>query len=481
MMKALAEQIGDLDGVEIYGRVVGVRGLMVEVAGPIHAMSVGARLTVETGAGRGLSPARWSASPQGHALAMPFAALDGVRRGCRAVVSTAAGCGAAVGRLARPRRQRAGRADRRARAAAAGAGALFLPLVAAAGACPPPRRRAARSRRARAQYLRHLLPRPAHGHLRRLRRRQIGAAVDAGAQRGRRRFGDRPGRRTRPRGAGVLAGRPRPGRSRPLGGRGLDLGRAGADAPPGGLSDARHRRVLPRPAQGRAGADGFGHPLRHGAARDRPVGRRAADRQGLYADGLHRTAAASGARRPRHRRGHHHRHLHGAGRRRRPQRAGRRRRARHPRRPHRHGARHRRARPLSGDQHPEIDLPDHAAGGRPRLRADHRPRPAGDGDLCRHGGVDPARRLSGRLQPRGRRGHRPAQAAGGLPGPGQGRGHLAGRRISALRGDPGGRWKPKTNVIAPQSTRVGPGRPRGTGLFGRAASEIRGFWGVSSR
>ena len=47
-MKALAEQIGDLDGVEIYGRVVGVRGLMVEVAGPIHAMSVGARLTVET-------------------------------------------------------------------------------------------------------------------------------------------------------------------------------------------------------------------------------------------------------------------------------------------------------------------------------------------------------------------------------------------------------------------------------------------------
>jgi len=43
-VKALAEQIKELDGVEIYGRVVGVRGLMVEVAGPIHAMSVGARL-----------------------------------------------------------------------------------------------------------------------------------------------------------------------------------------------------------------------------------------------------------------------------------------------------------------------------------------------------------------------------------------------------------------------------------------------------
>jgi flagellum-specific ATP synthase len=38
-MKALAEQIADLDSMEIYGRVVSVRGLMVEVAGPIHAMS----------------------------------------------------------------------------------------------------------------------------------------------------------------------------------------------------------------------------------------------------------------------------------------------------------------------------------------------------------------------------------------------------------------------------------------------------------
>ena len=36
-MKALAEQLTDIDGVEIYGRVVGVRGLMVEVAGPLEA------------------------------------------------------------------------------------------------------------------------------------------------------------------------------------------------------------------------------------------------------------------------------------------------------------------------------------------------------------------------------------------------------------------------------------------------------------
>ena len=90
IMKALAEQIADLDSVEIYGRVVGVRGLMVEVAGPIHAMSVGARLSIETGAGPAI-PCEVVGFHGGHALAMPFAALDGVRRGCRAVVTTAAG------------------------------------------------------------------------------------------------------------------------------------------------------------------------------------------------------------------------------------------------------------------------------------------------------------------------------------------------------------------------------------------------------
>jgi flagellum-specific ATP synthase len=89
-MKALAEQIADLDAVEIYGRVASVRGLMVEVAGPIHAMSVGARLLLEAGGGRAI-PCEVVGFAHGHALAMPFAALEGVRRGCRAVVQSAAG------------------------------------------------------------------------------------------------------------------------------------------------------------------------------------------------------------------------------------------------------------------------------------------------------------------------------------------------------------------------------------------------------
>src|SRR6201990_3108151 len=88
-MKALAEQIGDIDGVNIYGRVVGVRGLMVEVAGPIHAMSVGARIVIETGDNRFI-PCEVIGYSGDTAVVMPFAGLDGVRRGCRAVIANAA-------------------------------------------------------------------------------------------------------------------------------------------------------------------------------------------------------------------------------------------------------------------------------------------------------------------------------------------------------------------------------------------------------
>src|SRR5437763_14678514 len=87
-MKALAEQISDVDGVNIYGRVVGVRGLMVEIAGPIHAMSVGARIVLETGGNRFI-PSEVIGFTGDNAVVLPFAGLDGVRRGCRALVATA--------------------------------------------------------------------------------------------------------------------------------------------------------------------------------------------------------------------------------------------------------------------------------------------------------------------------------------------------------------------------------------------------------
>jgi flagellum-specific ATP synthase len=88
-VKALAEQINELDGVEVYGRVVGVRGLMVEVAGPLSAMSVDARVIVETAAKT--IPCEVVGFSGEHALLMPFAPLEGVRRGCRALVTSVPG------------------------------------------------------------------------------------------------------------------------------------------------------------------------------------------------------------------------------------------------------------------------------------------------------------------------------------------------------------------------------------------------------
>src|ERR1700712_4786491 len=88
-MKALAEQISDLDGVNIYGRVVGVRGLMVEVAGPVHAMSVGARVVIETGGNRSI-PSEGIGFSGSNPVWIPFAGREGVRPGCRAVIANAA-------------------------------------------------------------------------------------------------------------------------------------------------------------------------------------------------------------------------------------------------------------------------------------------------------------------------------------------------------------------------------------------------------
>jgi flagellum-specific ATP synthase len=98
-MKALAEQIAQIDTVEVYGRVVGVRGLMVEVAGSVHAMSVGGRVTIETKDRR--IPCEVVGFSGPNALLMPFGPLEGVRRGCKAVVSSMAEVRPSAGWLGR--------------------------------------------------------------------------------------------------------------------------------------------------------------------------------------------------------------------------------------------------------------------------------------------------------------------------------------------------------------------------------------------
>src|SRR4029078_4693524 len=92
-MRALIEQLEELHGGEIYGRVIGVRGLMVEVAGPLDAMSVGARVVIEAQVQGEAKPIACEGVgfSAGHALLMPFGPLEGVRRGCRALVSQVRG------------------------------------------------------------------------------------------------------------------------------------------------------------------------------------------------------------------------------------------------------------------------------------------------------------------------------------------------------------------------------------------------------
>ena len=48
-MDSLFAEIESCLPTEIYGRVEAVKGLLIEVAGPVYAMSVGARLLIEIG------------------------------------------------------------------------------------------------------------------------------------------------------------------------------------------------------------------------------------------------------------------------------------------------------------------------------------------------------------------------------------------------------------------------------------------------
>jgi flagellum-specific ATP synthase len=75
-----------VEGLQTYGRVVAIRGLLVEVAGPVAAMRLGGRLDVEGAGGQGTIPCEIIGFQGDRALAMPFGSLEGVRRGCPAFV-----------------------------------------------------------------------------------------------------------------------------------------------------------------------------------------------------------------------------------------------------------------------------------------------------------------------------------------------------------------------------------------------------------
>lgn len=87
-MLSLIKEIEDIQPAELYGRVVSVQGLLVEVAGPLYAMGVGARLSIETGRGGKTVPCEVVGFRGEHALCTPFGALEGVRMGCKARVES---------------------------------------------------------------------------------------------------------------------------------------------------------------------------------------------------------------------------------------------------------------------------------------------------------------------------------------------------------------------------------------------------------
>ncbi len=84
-MKSLISEIGALSAIEYFGRVVSVQGLLVEVAGPLQVMSIGSRVDVQARGGRCV-PCEVVGFRGERALCLPFADLDGVHMGCKAIV-----------------------------------------------------------------------------------------------------------------------------------------------------------------------------------------------------------------------------------------------------------------------------------------------------------------------------------------------------------------------------------------------------------
>ena len=102
-MHALAADIGEISETEVYGRVVGIQGLKIEVAGPVQAMRVGARLVVaERDEDPGLE-CEVVGFRDDRAICLPFGALEGVRMGCRALIdaheAVVRPCGGWLGRV----------------------------------------------------------------------------------------------------------------------------------------------------------------------------------------------------------------------------------------------------------------------------------------------------------------------------------------------------------------------------------------------
>ena len=78
-ISALTKALAEIDTFELFGRVVGIKGLLIEVAGPLDSMPVGGRLDIENVSG-GIIPAEVIGIEGDRAMVMPFGSIDGLGR-----------------------------------------------------------------------------------------------------------------------------------------------------------------------------------------------------------------------------------------------------------------------------------------------------------------------------------------------------------------------------------------------------------------
>ena len=81
-LQSVVEEIADH---AVFGRVAAVRGLMIEIVGPLSHMELGGLIAVETAADARIL-CEVVGFDSGRALAMPFGTIDGLKRGCPAHV-----------------------------------------------------------------------------------------------------------------------------------------------------------------------------------------------------------------------------------------------------------------------------------------------------------------------------------------------------------------------------------------------------------
>ncbi|NEO17791.1 MAG: flagellum-specific ATP synthase FliI, partial [Moorea sp. SIO3E8] len=80
---SLIAEIEQIPSYQLYGRVAGILGMLVEVAGLERVLSIGARCNLVARGNRRV-PAEVIGFRDKRALVLPFGALDGVGLGCKA-------------------------------------------------------------------------------------------------------------------------------------------------------------------------------------------------------------------------------------------------------------------------------------------------------------------------------------------------------------------------------------------------------------